>query len=68
MSGHLRPIKLDSYKPLRELVCENIRQAIIDGTFSPGERLMEIQLADEMGVSRTPVREAIIKQDRKSVV
>ena len=48
MSGHLRPIKLDSYKPLRELVCENIRQAIIDGTFSPGERLMEIQLADEM--------------------
>lgn len=45
MSGHLRPIKLDSYKPLRELVCENIRQAIIDGTFSPGERLMEIQLA-----------------------
>ena len=61
MSGHLRPIKLDSYKPLRELVCENIRQAIIDGTFSPGERLMEIQLADEMGVSRTPVREAIRK-------
>ena len=56
MSGHLQPIKLDSYKPLRELVCENIRQAIIDGTFSPGERLMEIQLADEMGVSRTPVR------------
>ena len=35
MSGHLQPIKLDSYKPLRELVCENIRQAIIDGTFSP---------------------------------
>ena len=61
MSGHLQPIKLDSYKPLRELVCENIRQAIIDGTFSPGERLMEIQLADEMGVSRTPVREAIRK-------
>ena len=29
MSGHLQPIKLDSYKPLRELVCENIRQAII---------------------------------------
>ena len=38
MSGHLRPIKLDSYKPLRELVCENIRQAIIDGTFSPGRK------------------------------
>ena len=68
MSGHLQPIKLDSYKPLRELVCENIRQAIIDGTFSPGERLMEIQLADEMGVSRTPVREAIRKLELEGFV
>lgn len=68
MSGHLQPIKLDSYKPLRELVCENIRQAIIDDTFSPGERLMEIQLADEMGVSRTPVREAIRKLELEGFV
>ena len=55
-------------KPLRELVCENIRQAIIDGTFSPGERLMEIQMADEMGVSRTPVREAIRKLELEGFV
>ena len=41
MSGHLSPIQLDSYRPLRELVCETIRQAIVDGVFSPGERLME---------------------------
>ncbi|MBQ8418657.1 MAG: GntR family transcriptional regulator [Phascolarctobacterium sp.] len=68
MAGHLQPIKLDSYKPLRELVCESIRQAIIDGTFSPGERLMEIQLADEMGVSRTPVREAIRKLELEGFV
>ena len=68
MAGHLQPIKLDSYKPLRELVCECIRQAIIDGTFSPGERLMEIQMADEMGVSRTPVREAIRKLELEGFV
>lgn len=68
MSGHLRPIRLDSYKPLRELVCENIRQAIVDGTFNPGERLMEIQLAEEMGVSRTPVREAIRKLELEGFV
>ena len=68
MSGHLKPIKLDSYKPLRELVCENIRQAIIDGTFSPGERLMEIQMADEMGVSRTHDREAIRKLELEGFV
>ena len=62
MSGHLSPIQLDSYRPLRELVCETIRQAIVDGVFSPGERLMEIQLADEMGVSRTPVRQLLAQE------
>jgi len=59
--GQLKPIQLDSYKPLRELVFEAIRQAIIDGTLEPGQRLMEAQLAEELGVSRTPVREAIRK-------
>ena len=49
-------------------MCEHIRQAIINGTFAPGERLMEIQLADEMGVSRTPVREAIRKLELEGFV
>ena len=55
----LVPIKLDGYKPLRDVVFETLRDAIITQVLKPGERLMEIQLADEMGVSRTPVREAI---------
>src|SRR5690606_19153041 len=55
----LQPIQLHSYKPLRELVFEAIREAIIEGTLEPGERLMEAQLAEDLGVSRTPVREAI---------
>jgi DNA-binding GntR family transcriptional regulator len=59
MERRLAPIKLDSYKPLREVVGEALREAIINGTLKPGERLMEIQLADELGVSRTPIREAI---------
>lgn len=57
----LVPIVLDNYKPLRELVFESLREAILLGRLRPGERLMELQLADEMGVSRTPVREAIRK-------
>lgn len=57
----LIPVRLDSYKPLREVVFETLRDAIIQGRLKPGERLMEIQLAEEMGVSRTPVREAIRK-------
>ena len=52
----LLPIKLDSYKPLRELVFETLREAIINGDLPPGERLMEVQVAEELGVSRTPVR------------
>ena len=68
MKGHLEQISLDSYKPLRELVFENIRQAIVKGIFAPGERLMEIQLADDLGVSRTPVREAIRKLELEGFV
>lgn len=64
----LVPIKLDNYKPLRELVFESLREAIILGRLKPGERLMEIQLAEEMGVSRTPVREAIRKLELEGFV
>jgi DNA-binding GntR family transcriptional regulator len=62
------PIKLDNYKPLREIVFEHLREAIISGNLRPGERLMELQLAEEMGVSRTPVREAIRKLELEGLV
>ncbi len=68
MERRLVPIKLDSYKPLREVVAETLREAIVNGTLSPGERLMEIQLAEELGVSRTPVREAIRKLELEGFV
>ncbi len=55
----LAPIRLDAYRPLRDLVAETLRQAIQEGKLEPGTRLMEIQLAEELGVSRTPIREAI---------
>ena len=68
MERRLLPIKLDSYKPLREVVSEALREAITNGTLLPGERLMEIQLAEELGVSRTPVREAIRKLELEGFV
>ena len=64
----LAPIRLDSYQPVREVVCETLRDAIRKGVLKPGERLMEIQLADELGVSRTPVREAIRKLELEGYV
>lgn len=68
MERKLVPVRLDSYKPLREIVFESMREAIISGVLEPGERLMEIQLAEEMGVSRTPVREAIRKLELEGFV
>jgi DNA-binding GntR family transcriptional regulator len=64
----LLPVNLDSYKPLRELVLEAIREAIKNGTLQPRERLMEIQLADDLGVSRTPVREALRKLEQEGFI
>jgi DNA-binding GntR family transcriptional regulator len=64
----LVPVILDGYKPLREIVFESMREAILSGVLKPGERLMEIQLAEEMGVSRTPVREAIRKLELENFV
>ena len=52
-------LQLDDYLPLREVVFNTLRKAIIEGEFQPGERLMEVTLANKLGVSRTPVREAI---------
>lgn len=68
MARRLLPIKLDSYKPLREVVTETLREAIVNGVLKPGERLMEIQLAEELGVSRTPVRESIRKLELEGFV
>jgi len=64
----LKPIKFDQYKPLREIVYESLREAILQGRLKPGERLMEIQLAEELGVSRTPVREAIRKLELEGLL
>lgn len=68
MVQHLKQIPLDSYRPLRDVVVDNLRQAIVSGQFPPGMRLMELQLAEEMGVSRTPVREAIRKMELEGLV
>lgn len=61
-------IKLDSFRPLGEMVYESLRDAIVNQVLKPGERLMEMDLADEMGVSRTPVREAIRKLELEGYV
>ncbi|MGN0298522.1 MAG: GntR family transcriptional regulator [Lachnospiraceae bacterium] len=52
-------VPMNEYLPLRDVVFQTLRQAILKGELLPGERLMEVRLANALGVSRTPVREAI---------
>lgn len=59
---------VNEYMPLRDVVFYTLRQAILKGEMEPGERLMEIQLAKKLGVSRTPIREAIRKLELEGLV
>ena len=59
---------MDEYLPLRDVVFNTLRKAILKGDLKPGERLMEIALAEKLGVSRTPIREAIRKLELEGLV
>ncbi|GAA2129362.1 GntR family transcriptional regulator [Arthrobacter humicola] len=62
LSGvHKRPL-------LRDNVFESIRNAIVDGTFEPGERLKDTELEAWLGVSRTPIREALLRLEHAGLV
>ena len=61
-------VNMNEYLPLRDVVFNTLRQAILRGELKPGERLMEVQLANKLGVSRTPIREAIRKLELEGLV
>ncbi len=61
-------VNMDDFLPLRDVVFKTLRQAILRGELKPGERLLEIHLADKLGVSRTPIREAIRKLELENLV
>ena len=53
---------------LRDDVHRRLRDAIVDGTFLPGEQLKDGDLAEWLGVSRTPVREALLRLGASGLV
>ena len=61
-------VDMDEYLPLRDVVFNTLRRAILKGELKPGERLMEIALAERLGVSRTPIREAMRKLELEGLV
>lgn len=58
----------NEHLPLRDLVFNALRDSILKGELTPGERLLENKLAERMGVSRTPIREAIRKLELEGLV
>ena len=65
VAGVKRLSRLAERKSLGQHVFENIKQAIIGGEIPSGQRLVESRLAETLGISRTPVREAIHKLERE---
>ena len=61
-------LDLQNHRPLREIVYEELKRQILVGEIAPGTRIMEFELAEDMGVSRTPVREAIRKLEKEGLV
>ena len=61
----LHPVR---YRSMAEQIATTIRQAIADGKLRPGARLLEVQMASEMGTSRAPLREALIQLEREGLV
>jgi DNA-binding GntR family transcriptional regulator len=59
---------LQEHPSLQEKVYDHLKQAILAGEIEPGERLLETRLAESLGVSRIPVREAIRKLEREGLI
>lgn len=59
---------MNEFLPLRDVVFNTLRKAILTGSLKPGERLMEVHLANKLGVSRTPIREAMRKLELEGLV
>jgi len=59
---------LQARKSLGEHVFDSLKQAIVRGNMSPGEWLVESHIAETLGISRTPVREAIHKLEREGLI
>jgi DNA-binding GntR family transcriptional regulator len=68
METNLGGFRVRKKKSLREEVYESLRKSILHGKLQPGQHLIEEQLADHAGISRTPVREAFHKLEKDELV
>jgi len=67
-NGGLEPIRADYLRSLSDHAHAGIRAAILSGMFAPGRRLRERQLADELGISTTPIKEALKRLELEGLI
>jgi DNA-binding GntR family transcriptional regulator len=63
-----RPLRLERPLLLTDMVVERVREAIVNGEFGLGSQMSEAQLAQQLGVSKTPVREALLRLKSEGLV
>lgn len=66
-SGSLRPIRREG-SSLADVAYRRISEALLTGQIPPGERLVMDQLADQLQISRTPVRDALLRLERENLI
>lgn len=64
----MKKLSAERMRPIRDEVYHRLRQAILRGAYKPGEKLQEVALAEDLGTSRTPVREALRKLEVEKLV
>jgi DNA-binding transcriptional MocR family regulator len=55
-------------RSLREMAYDDIRDAILSGVLAPGQRVKERDVAEQMGISTTPVKEALRRLEQEGLV
>jgi DNA-binding GntR family transcriptional regulator len=68
MGNNVKKLSAERIRPIRDEVYHRIREAILRGVYKPGDKLQEETLAEELGTSRTPVREALRKLEVENLV
>lgn len=68
MTNFIVPSGITDIRPIRDIVYDHLREALIDGIIKPGERIVERTYAEKFNVSRTPIREVLRKLEMEGFV
>lgn len=68
MNSLIVPSGITDIRPIRDIVYDYLREALVDGVIKPGERIVERSYAEKFNVSRTPIREVLRKLEMEGFV